>query len=75
MKSALSEKGQISIPKRIRTKLGLRPGAVIEFSTRQGVLIGKKADLTNDPVGSVTGIISLDESVDEYLDMIRGDVK
>ena len=34
MKTALSEKGQVTIPKRIRVKLGLRPGTVIEFSER-----------------------------------------
>jgi antitoxin PrlF len=75
MKSTLSEKGQITIPKRIRVMLGLRPGADIEFSTRKGVLIGKKADTVKDPIDSVTGIVSLNESVDEYLDAIRGDKK
>ena len=73
MKTALSEKGQVTIPKRIRVKLGLRPGRVIEFSERNGVLIGRKAETTEDPVSSVTGIVSLSKSVDDYLTTLRGE--
>lgn len=43
MKSAVSEKGQVTIPKQIRDSLGLRPGTVIEFQAEGGRLIGTKA--------------------------------
>ena len=33
MKTKVSEKGQITIPKAVRLKLGLRPGTVLEAST------------------------------------------
>lgn len=42
MTAILSEKGQITIPKEIRQKLGLRPGAVLEFAAVNGKLIGQK---------------------------------
>jgi AbrB family looped-hinge helix DNA binding protein len=75
MKSSVSEKGQVTIPKPIREKLGLRPGSVLEFQTKNGVLVGKKSDPAADPIAAVTGIIDLDRSVDEYLNDTRGQVK
>ena len=56
MKSSVSEKGQVTIPKPIRDKLGLRPGSVLEFQTKNGVLVGKKSDPAADPIAAVTGI-------------------
>ena len=42
MTAVLSEKGQITIPKALREKLGLLPGAVLEFDAVQGKLIAQK---------------------------------
>lgn len=72
MKASVSEKGQVTIPKPIRDKLGLRPGSVLEFHTKNGVLLGKKSDPAADPITAVTGIIELDVSVDDYLNDSRG---
>jgi AbrB family looped-hinge helix DNA binding protein len=38
MNAVLSEKGQITIPKAIRQKLGLLPGTVLEFDAVKGQL-------------------------------------
>lgn len=43
MKSVVSEKGQVTIPKAIRDLLGLRPGSLIEFRAEDGKLVGTKA--------------------------------
>ncbi len=54
MKATLSEKGQITIPKLLRDRLGFRPGTVIEFEEAEGRLIGRKivaADHLDDLVG------------------------
>lgn len=72
MKASVSEKGQVTIPKPIRDKLGLRPGSLLEFETRNGVLVGKKSDPAEDPIVSVTGIIEMDMDVDDYLNTTRG---
>ena len=70
MKSILSERGQITIPKKIREQLGLRPGQELEFETREGLLIGRKR-MTRDPVSAVTAILNpLD--VDGALEESRG---
>ena len=42
MKSIVSEKGQVTIPKPIREKLGLRPGTVLDFEAVQGKLVGRE---------------------------------
>ena len=42
MTAVLSEKGQITIPKPVRQKLGLLPGVVLEFEAVNGKLVGRK---------------------------------
>lgn len=42
MTAVLSEKGQVTIPKPVRDKLGLSPGAVLEFAAENGKLVGRK---------------------------------
>jgi len=75
MKSAVSEKGQVTIPKAIRSKLGLNPGALIDFSEKNGVLVGRKVGPEQDPVQSVTGIIKIEKGVDEYMAACRGETE
>jgi AbrB family looped-hinge helix DNA binding protein len=71
MKSTVSEKGQVTIPKPLRRKLGLNPGQVLEFEAREGALIARKAALTDDPVAKVTGILP-PMDVDREIDLMRG---
>lgn len=71
MKSKVSEKGQITIPRAIRAKLGLRPGSVIEFEADRGRLIGRKST-SRDVVDEIYGSMTMDEPVDEYIERIRG---
>lgn len=42
MKTVVSEKGQITIPKKLRDRLGLSAGVVIEFDSVDGKLVGRK---------------------------------
>ena len=54
MKTTVSEKGQITIPKRLRDRLGLRPGTILDFEETNGRLVGRKqmpADALDDLVG------------------------
>jgi len=71
MKTTVSEKGQITIPKAVRTKLGLRPGTVLELEAERGRLVGRKAS-GRDIVDEIYGSLPLDESVDDYLERARG---
>ena len=73
MRSAVSEKGQVTIPKSIRDRLGLRPGTVIEFRAEEGKLIGTKA-VSKDVFRKWRGRGRLPGglSADEYLRRARG---
>jgi len=73
MKTTVSEKGQITIPKAIRDKLGLRPGTVLDFEALGGKLIGVKRE-QEDRMGRWLGkgAIPGGLAVDEYLQKIRG---
>jgi AbrB family looped-hinge helix DNA binding protein len=71
MKSVVSEKGQVTIPKRLRDRLGIRAGEVLDFEEEEGRLVARKASST-DPVDAVFGIVSLGQSTDEVVDALRG---
>ena len=75
MKAILSEKGQVTIPKPIRDRLGLRAGTAIEFQATGGKLVGEKVEPTADAVLAVTGVIKKPLDVDAYLAVVRGPVE
>jgi len=71
MKAVVSEKGQVTIPKPLRNRLGIRPGVVLEFEAEAGRLVATKAQ-SSDPVDAAWGTLDLGEPVDAYLDRTRG---
>jgi AbrB family looped-hinge helix DNA binding protein len=74
MKTKVSERGQITLPKALRVKLGLRPGTLIEFTVEGGRLVGTKSEGA-DGLRSWRGKGKLPGGfldVDEYLDEVRG---
>ena len=73
MKAIVSEKGQVTIPKPLRDRMGIRPGEVLESSEERGCLLARKA-LERDPVDAVYGILRLGRSTDEMITEMRGEV-
>lgn len=71
MKSVVSEKGQVTIPKRLRDRLGIGPGVVLEFREEAGTLVASKVS-GEDAVASVYGILDVGRPVDELVDELRG---
>ncbi len=71
MKSIVSEKGQVTIPKNIRTKLGITGGVVLDFEEDHGRLVASKVNI-QDSVRDVFGIVTMKKSTDEYIAEIRG---
>ena len=71
MKATVSQKGQITIPKRIRDRLGIRPGEVLDFDEEGGRLVARKAG-GRDRVAELYGSLALDEPVDEFVSRLRG---
>jgi AbrB family looped-hinge helix DNA binding protein len=72
MFSVISEKGQITVPKRLRQRLGIRPGDRLEFAEERGRLVVTKAS-EQDPVSAVYGILAHDRSTDEVMRDLRGE--
>ncbi|MEX2586793.1 MAG: AbrB/MazE/SpoVT family DNA-binding domain-containing protein [Actinomycetota bacterium] len=73
MKATVSEKGQVTIPKKLRERLGIRPGAVLEMVEDHGRIVATKTQPV-DPVAAVSGILSPEPTSDEFIDSIRGEV-
>lgn len=73
MKASVSEKGQVTIPKPLRDRLGIRSGQILDFRDEGGRLVATKT-ATDDPVESVYGIIKLPQPVDDLLNLLRGPV-
>ncbi len=49
MRSVVSEKGQVTIPKRLRDRLGIRPGQVLDFDEEAGRLVARKGAVADPP--------------------------
>ena len=71
MKTRVSEKGQITIPKAVRTRLGLRTGQVLDIHEEGGRLIATKA-VSEDRVQRAFGILKLSGSTDHAIEELRG---
>lgn len=68
----ISERGQITIPKRLRDRLGMhRDVEVVITATEQGLLIQKRA-AAQHPVERIYGILGSGGNTDEYIEEIRG---
>ncbi len=71
MRSTVSEKGQITVPKPLRDRLGIRPGDQLDLTEEHGRLVMKKT-ISSDPVAAAYGILDTRESTDERLHALRG---
>jgi len=76
MKATLTSKGQITIPAKIREKLGLRPGQVLDFDENSPFLKAVPV-FDEDAMRSVLGCAQgkLGKTIKEWLDETRGPVK
>ena len=72
MKAVVAERGQVTIPKALRQRLGIRPRTVLDFREENGRLVARKAAET-DPVGEVLGCLKLSRSTDDILGDLRGE--
>lgn len=70
MKATVSQKGQVTIPKPLRERLGIRPGSILDFHDEQGRLVATKVT-AHDPVETVYGVLKLSRSTDDLIASIR----
>ena len=74
MKTKVSDRGQITLPKSIRTDLGIHRRDIIDFIAQDGKIIGIKKEPTDSIIEwRGKGILPKSyNTVDEYLREIRG---
>jgi AbrB family looped-hinge helix DNA binding protein len=72
MKMAISVKGQVTIPKSIRRRLGLTAGTQLAFREAGGRLVGEKVSAV-DPVAALLGLVRSRQSSDQLLAQVRGE--
>ena len=71
MKARVAERGQVTIPKRLRERLGVKPGTVLEFSEEHGRLIAVKTGAT-DPISELYGCLGKKIDTDAVMAQLRG---
>lgn len=72
MKATVGERGQVTIPKPLRERLGIRAGQQLDFREEDGRLIAMKGTSGHEPATSVFGILRLPAGVDALIDEMRG---
>ena len=80
MKGIVSSKGQITVPKNVRTLYSLEPGTEVEFELREDGALLRKKRATRHPVWDAMGSLrgkwrwpkGIAHTVDAYMDYIRG---
>jgi len=73
MNSSITTKGQVTVPKKVRDRLGLRPGTPVEFELTEGGVILRKGDRGIRPVDRVRGVLRRKRSTDDLIDDMRGE--
>ncbi|MFZ5877719.1 MAG: AbrB/MazE/SpoVT family DNA-binding domain-containing protein [Nitrospirota bacterium] len=71
MKAVVAERGQVTIPKRLRERLGIKPGTVMEFTEADGKLVATKASAA-DPIDRVYGCLESSKSTNKLIEELRG---
>ena len=73
MKAVVAERGQVTIPKLLRQKLGIYPGTVIDFEIKHSSLVGVKME-QRDPIERVYGCIKGHRNTDDIINELRGKI-
>ncbi len=71
MRTVVSEKGQVTIPKALRDSLGIMPGQELDFEELGGALIARCVRPT-DPMDALLGLLPETLDVDAFLSETRG---
>lgn len=78
MSTIVTSKGQVTIPKEVRDRLGIKPGTAIDFQmTEDGRIVIAKAGRKTKPRGSVfariRGRATVKLSTEEIMKLTRGE--
>ncbi len=68
----ISERGQITIPKALRDRVGMNHNVEVEITAVSDGLLIRKRTVGQHPVDAVYGMLGQGGSTDDYLEDIRG---
>ena len=71
MKAKVAERGQVTIPKALRERLGIRPETTLEFKEDRGKLVAVKG-VAMDTVNQLYGSLGSGRRTDDIMHEIRG---
>lgn len=71
MRSTVADRGQVTIPKPLREKLGIKPRSVLDFTEENGRLVAVRVD-DHDVVETIRGCLHLEQSTDDVMRELRG---
>ena len=71
MRVVVSERGQVTIPKRLRERLGIRAGTVMEFTEERGELVATPV-VSTDRIERVYGCLGPSKPTATILAELRG---
>ncbi len=71
MYTKVSERGQVTIPKGVRDRLGILPGTELEFGAEDGRLVARKVAAAN-PFGALYGTVAGSQRTDDIIGRLRG---
>jgi AbrB family looped-hinge helix DNA binding protein len=72
MKAIVTERGQVTIPKRLRERLNIRPGTVLEFREEAGKLVAEKAKAAGG-LDRWYGSLGRKRQTDDIIRALRGE--
>jgi AbrB family looped-hinge helix DNA binding protein len=71
MRAKVAERGQVTIPKALRERLGISPGTVLDFEAENGRLVAAKAEPV-DRLEQIFGKFGRGRSSDAVVAELRG---
>lgn len=71
MTTIVAESGQVTIPKALREKMGIRPSTVLNFSIKNNTLSAVKVP-QDDPVSTVLGCLKDSRGTNGWMTELRG---
>jgi len=71
MQAVVAERGQVTIPYRLRKKLGITAKTVLDFHADHGRLIAEKK-VNQSPVRQTMGCLKIKKGTDEIMRELRG---
>lgn len=67
----ITAKGQVTLPKEIRQRFGLRPGVEIQFVQKGNQVILEKV-IRQHPLDTLYGVLGRHQRTDRLIDELRG---